>query len=327
MRGRYCFRPRGSSASADKIVALSATNDGQQIGIAELEIFLAFSRTEHLGQTAEALGRSVSSIQRTVRALEARLGVPLVERDGRRVRLLHAGRVLADHAASVVRARSEVIGAVRAASTPRSVLRLGHMFSLGLSLVPRIVAEVLGQDPTMRLTLRHGATNALVTALLAGELDAVLVSPLPLAADLVSVPLFTEPLLFAIAASDALAAQGSIQLAEVRDRAFVALSEGAGSRHDLMQMCARAGFTPRIAIEVGDMYTLEGIVGAGLAVSIVPASMLHHTHPTVARLPLRETFDTLRQIGLVYVRGTETRRSVSTLIDAAARVAATRQPR
>lgn len=303
---------------------MSATNDGQQIGIAELEIFLAFARTEHLGQTAEALGRSVSSIQRTVRALEARLGVPLVERDGRRVRLLHAGRVLAEHAASVVRARSEVVGAVRAASAPRAMLRLGHMFSLGLSLVPRIVAEVLGHDPMVRLTLRHGATNALVTALLTGELDAVLVSPLPLAADLVSVPLFTEPLLFAVAATDALAAQGTIELASVRERGFVALSEGAGSRHDLMQVCARAGFTPRIVIEVGDMYTLEGIVGAGLAVSIVPASMLHHTHPTVARLPLRESFETQRQVGLVYVRGTETRRSVAALVDAAARVASAR---
>ncbi|HYZ17340.1 MAG TPA: LysR family transcriptional regulator [Candidatus Acidoferrum sp.] len=306
---------------------MSATNDGEPVGIAELEIFLAFSRTEHLGQTAEALGRSVSSIQRTVRALEARLGVPLVERDGRRVRLLHAGRVLADHAASVVRARNEVVGAVRAASTPRAILRLGHMFSLGLSLVPRIVAEVLARDPTTRLTLRHGATNALVTSLLAGELDAVLVSPLPLAADLVTVPLFTEPLLFAIAATDALAAHASIELAAVRDRAFVALSEGAGSRYDLMQVCARAGFTPRIAIEVGDMYTLEGIVGAGLAVSIVPASMLHHTHPTVVRIPLRESFDTQRQVGLVYLRGTETRRSVGTLVDAAARVAAPRLPR
>ncbi len=301
-----------------KIVALSATNDAETIGFAELEIFLEFARTQHLGKTAEVLGRSVSSIQRAVRALEVRLGVPLVERDGRRVRLLHAGRVLADQAARVVRARSDAIGAVRAASGSRTQVRLGHMFSLGPTLVPKIAASVLKRDPGARLTLRHGATNALVTALLAGELDAVLVSPQPLAADLTSTPVLDEGVLLAIAASDPLAARESIALTDVRDRTFIALPEGSGSRYDMMQACARAGFTPTVAIEVGDMYTLEGIVGAGLGVSVVPESMRGHSQPAVARIPLREPVATRRQVGLVYVRGTETRRPVAALLDAIA---------
>ncbi|MDB5027146.1 MAG: hypothetical protein JWO66_835 [Candidatus Eremiobacteraeota bacterium] len=294
-------------------------NGGDDIGFAELEIFLEFSRTEHLGRTAEALGTSVSSIQRAVRALETRLGVTLIERDGRRVRLLHAGRILADHAARVVRARSEAVGAVRAASGPRTIVRLGHMFSLGLGLVPKIAADVIAHDPSARLTLRHGASNALVTSLLAGDFDAVLVSPIPLAPDLANVPLFTERLLLAVAAGDPLASHDTVALTEVRDRPFVALPDGAGSRYDLMQACARAGYIPAIAIEVGDMYTLEGIVGAGLAVSIVPESMRGHSHPAVARIRLREPAETQRSVALVYVRGTESRRSVAALIGAAKR--------
>src|SRR6202011_1137493 len=144
------------------------------------------------------------------------------------------------------------------------------------------------------------------------------VSPLPLAADLASVPLFTERVLLAVAANDPLAARENVALAEVRDRAFVALPEGSGSRYDLMQACARAGFIPTIAIEVGDMYTLEGIVGAGLAVSVVPESMRGHTPPAVARIPLREPVETRRTVGLVYVRGTESRRAVAAIIAAAA---------
>jgi DNA-binding transcriptional LysR family regulator len=295
---------------------LSATNDDEAIGFAELEIFLEFAGTQHLGRTAEALGRSVSSVQRAVRALELRLGVPLVERDGRRVRLLHAGRVLADQAARVVRARSEAVDAVRAASGSRSTVRLGHMFSLGPTLVPRIAATVLARDPNARLVLRHGATNALVTALLAGELDAVLVSPLPIAADLASVPVFSEGVLLVVSASDPLASRESVALAEVQDRSFVALAEGSGSRYDMMQACARAGFIPAVSVEVGDMYTLEGIVGAGLGVSVVPESMRSHATSGVARIPLREPVPTRRQIGLVYVRGTERRKPVAAAIEA-----------
>jgi DNA-binding transcriptional LysR family regulator len=295
---------------------LDATNDEEPIGFAELEIFLEFARTQHLGRTAEALGRSVSSVQRAVRALEVRLGVPLVERDGRRVRLLHAGRVLADQAARVVRARSEAVDAVRAASGSRSTVRLGHMFSLGPTLVPNIAATVIARDPSARLVLRHGPTNGLVTALLAGELDAVLVSPLPLAADLANIPVFSEGVLLVVAATDPLASRESVALAEVQDRPFVALAEGSGSRYDMMQACARAGFIPAVAIEVGDMYTLEGIVGAGLGVSVVPESMRSHAKPGIARIPLREPIATRRQIGLVYVRGTERRRPVTAVIEA-----------
>jgi DNA-binding transcriptional LysR family regulator len=97
------------------------------VGFHELEIFLEFSRSEHLGAAAEALGYSVSSIQRAVRILEKRLGVPLVQRDGRRVRLLHTGHVLADHAAHVIRARSEAVNAVLVAAGRRqSKLSIGH---------------------------------------------------------------------------------------------------------------------------------------------------------------------------------------------------------
>lgn len=289
------------------------------LSFAELEMFVEFARTEHLGRAAEALGRSVSSVQRSVRALETRLGVPLVEREGRRLRLLEAGRVLAERAERVVRARSDAVSAVRDASGPRPIVRLGHMFSLGLGLVPKMAAEILAQQPSARLMLQHGATDALVTSLLIGDLDAVLVSPLPLDADLGSIELFTEGVLLAVAASDPLAARTHVALTDVRDRAFVALPAGSGSRHDLMQACARAGIVPSIAIEVGDIYTLEGIIGAGLAVALVPESMRGHTHPGVARIPLREPAATRRSVGLVYVRGTESRRAVASLIDAARR--------
>lgn len=304
--------------STHKIVAVNATIK-DAIEFAELEMFVEFARTEHLGRTAEALGRSVSAVQRAVRALETRLGVSLIERDGRRVRLLDAGRILAEQAARVVRARTEAVSAVREAAGLHPLVRLGHMFSLGLGVVPTIIADVLAREPSARLSLRHGATNELVTGLLVGELDAVLVSPLPLAADLGSIPLFTESLLLAVAVDDPLAARETVSLRDLRDRAFVALPEGSGSRYDLMHACARAGFIPTIAIEVGDIYTLEGIVGAKLAVSLVPQSMRGHTHPGVARIPLREPVETRRGVGLAYVRGTESRRAVAALIDAAFR--------
>lgn len=299
----YRFPPQGTSASACEIVSFGVTMDANDITFHELQLFLEFSRTEHLGQAAEALGTSVPSIQRAVRALETQLGVQLVEREGRRIRLLHAGRVLAEQAAGVIRARADALDTVRATASHRAMtLRLGHMFSVGLTVVPRLIAKLYKMEPAARVLLRPGRTNALVASVLSGENDAAFVSPCPLEPDLASIALFTESVVLAVAADGPLATRSFVDLSELREHPFVSLPEGSGSRYDLMQACARAGFVPKVTIEVGDMYTVEGAVGAGLGVAVVPESMRGVPHPKVVHLPLREVVPTVRTVGLVYPR-------------------------
>lgn len=294
--------------------------DEHRLSFRDLEIFLAFAQTEHLGRAAELLGCTAGAVQRRVRAIEARLGVALVEKDGRRVQLLHAGHVLAERAAQVVRSRTDIVESVLAASgRARGVLRIGHMFSLGLAFVPRFVAKLRAEQPGLRIELRQGRTNTILVQLLAGEVDAAFVAPCPNEADLVAIPLFTEGVSLAVCVDDPLAAHEIVDPIDLRDRPFVALAEGAGSRVDLVQACARAGFVPQIAIEVGDMCTLESIVAAGLAISIVPEEMRNHAHPRLKRVALRDTVATRRTVGLVYPRDARTDGPLGSLIAIAQR--------
>lgn len=274
-----------------------------QLGLREFEIFLAFAQTEHMGQAAEALGTSAPSIQRTVRALEVGLGIPLVERDGRRLRLLPAGQVLAEHAARIMRSRTDAIEATLAASGQKRVaLRLGHIFSLGLSVVPRYIAKMLRKEPGIRVHLHQGTTNGLITSLLAGEIDAAFVSPPPDDPELRVVPLFTEPLLLALLSDDPLANGEAVDLGAFRDRGFVTLFEGSMNRICITRLCARAGFLPKIVLEVSDLCTLEGAVALGIGVSIVPRSASGHVHPNVAHVPITGMVSTTRTVVLAYRR-------------------------
>jgi DNA-binding transcriptional LysR family regulator len=268
----------------------------------ELEIIAAFSRTEHLGRAAEELDCSISSIQRALHAVETRLGVTIVEREGRRLRLVQAGRVLAEHALRMLRNRIDAVDAVLTVSGRSSkVFRIGHLITLGRTLAPKLVAAAVARDPGLRVALRTGPTSVLIARLLAGELDIALVSPLPREADLIVMPLLVEPVRLAVAASDPLARLKSIDLGVVRDRTFVATGDGS-VRHDLLNACARAGFTPKVTIEVQDKYTLEGIVAAGLGVAIVPACMGDFPNPNVVHVPLEEKIPTQRIVGLAYPR-------------------------
>ncbi len=289
----------------------------------EFEIFLAFAEHEHLGRAAEALDLSIPAVQRAVRSLEARLGVPLVRRDGRRVRLLHAGRILADQAAKILRSRGEAVDSVRlAAGREHHLVRVGYMYSLGLRVLPDLIADVLRHEPAMRIEFQHGATDALVDRLLAGELDAVCVAPLPVQPEVAVLRLFTDPYVLCVAGSDPLARRTDIDLRHVRERDFAALREGFGSRRFMLEACARAGFVPRIAFNVDDIFTVEGLVGAGLAVAVLPASLGDHSHPRVRHIPLHASIATTRTVGIAFLVSQRRQRGLQLFIDAGYRYAA-----
>jgi len=293
------------------------------IGFHDLTIFSAFAEYEHLGRASEALGLSVPAVQRAVRSLETRLGVPLVRRDGRRIRLLHPGRILADQAARILRTRSEAIDAVLvAAGREQHVLRIGYMYSLGLRVVPDLMADVLAHQLNVRIELAHGATDALVDRLLSGELDVVCVAPLPTQPEVATVALATEGFLASVPANDPLTRRPSIDLREIRHRPFVLLREGFGTRRMMLEACARAGFAPQIAFTCDDIFTAEGIIGAGLAVSVLPERMTDHDNPRVARVRLREAVPTRRVVGIAFLASQRKHVAVRCMIVAAHRYAA-----
>jgi LysR family transcriptional activator of glutamate synthase operon len=311
---------RGTCADDPFSLPLAATMDYEDITLHELRIFSAFSRTEHLGRAAEELRMSAPAVQRAVRSLESRLGVPLVHRDGRRLRLLDAGRVLAEQAEQVLDTRDEAFKATLvAAGHAPLVVRLGYLYSLGLRVVPDLITRLTAREPEATARLYHGSTVDLVSGVLAGELDAACIAPLPNEADLKTLPLFSEGLLLCVPKDDPLARRESVAAWEVRDRPFAVLRPGFGTRDNLLLACARAGFRPAIAYEANDIFTVEGIVGAGLAVSLLPARITDHINPRVALVPLRETVPTRRTVGLVYHRAATKRenRALKALIDVA----------
>jgi LysR family transcriptional regulator, transcription activator of glutamate synthase operon len=286
----------------------------QDITFADLEMLVAFARTEHFGNTAAELGVSVATVQRTIRSLERKLGVPLIEQAGRRVRMLRAGNVLVREANAVLRARQDAVdNTLTDAGHPQRLLRIAHTFSLGLGFVPRVLAELLTKHPGLRFRCWQGSANDVVAALLRGEADVAFTSVAPSEQDFVVEPLFIESLLLAVPADDPLAQETSVPLRAVRDRSFVSMELGSSSRAHMVNACARAGFVPRITIEGNDLFVVESMVGAGIGVSIVPEGMTDHQHPSVVRIPIVDPTPAGRTVFLAYPRAGAQYKSVHDL--------------
>ncbi|WP_280696182.1 LysR family transcriptional regulator [Kitasatospora sp. GP82] len=267
----------------------------------QLAQFAAVARLEHVTQAAQLLGMPQPTLSRAVARLEAELGVDLLARQGRTVRLTRAGRLLLG---SVERALAELErGAEQARAEADPVagrVAFGFLHTMGTDAVPALLRGFRAEHPQVRFQLVQDYVAAMLERLRAGELDLCLVAPLPDASDLTARPLDEQRLYLVVPADHRLAGRRRIRLAEVADEPFVAVEEGYGLRVITDGFCAEAGFTPRVAFEGEEAETLRGLVAAGLGVALLPPALV--PRPGVVELEVTAP-RTRRAIGLAWVTG------------------------
>ena len=107
--------------------------------VRRLRMLLELSRLGSMHEVADALGTTTSSVSQAIAALARDVGSPLLEPDGRRVRLTPAGRRLADHAVTILAAVEAARLDLDPTAEPAGVVRVaGFASAIRLSLLPAI---------------------------------------------------------------------------------------------------------------------------------------------------------------------------------------------
>ncbi|MFE6686294.1 LysR family transcriptional regulator [Streptomyces sp. NPDC057743] len=263
--------------------------------------FVAVARSQHVTRAATELGVPQPTLSRTIARLEADLGVQLLSRHGRSVRLTSAGRALLTHAERALAHTERGGRAVQETADPHGGrIAFGFPHTLGPSTVPDLLREFSERRPRIRFQLMQDYGAALLSRLRTGELDLALISPPPDEVDVTARRVHRQRLRLVVPASHPLAGRRQARLAEVRDDAFVSLPSGYGLRQITDRLCAAAGFTPRIAFEGEEVETLRGLVAAGLGVALLPSPAV--PRPGVAELTV-DGPNAVRDIALIWLRG------------------------
>ncbi|MFB7288139.1 LysR family transcriptional regulator [Actinacidiphila glaucinigra] len=232
--------------------------------------FLAIARHENLTHAAAELGVAQSSLSRALVRWERGLGLPLITRVGRHVRLTRHGRALQQ---ALLRC-SEGLDRASADLSENldgdgGAVALGFLNSLGSRLVPEILRAYRGSHPEVKITLHQGGSEFLHNALREGDIDLCLTSPAPDSPEFAAAKLLTEQLVLVVPPAHPLATRTRVALADVASENFLALPRGYGLRTTTEQLCALAGFTPHIVFESTDTATLRGLTAAGFGVCIL----------------------------------------------------------
>ncbi|MEV5613747.1 LysR family transcriptional regulator [Streptomyces sp. NPDC052225] len=287
--------------SQPRLSPSSDTEDMVTLLAPRLSYFAAVARTEHVTRAAQELQVPQSTLSRAMVRLEHDLGVDLFARHGRTVSLTPAGRTFLG---SVERALGEVGKAaesVRADADPESgKVAFGFLHTMGTETVPGLIRAFRADHPRIRFSLVQNYGEAMLEKLRAGELDLCLTSPVPDAPGLVARRLDEQRLRLVVPEDHRLAGRKRIRLAETADEVFVTLEPGYGLRRITDDLCAEAGFKPRIAFEGEEAETLRGLVAAGLGVALLPPPAV--PRPGVVELAVTGQ-RAVREIGVAWLDG------------------------
>ncbi|MEF2248485.1 MULTISPECIES: LysR family transcriptional regulator [unclassified Paenibacillus] len=268
----------------------------------QLHYFVKVAQKEHVTQAAEELHVAQSAVSRQIHQLEEELGVKLFVQKGRNVQLTPVGHLFLKRAEVILADLEKAVVEIHEFLDPeRGEIRLGFPHSLGISLIPQVVAAFRKLYPNVRFRFRQGMYPSLIRDLVQGDIDLAFISPFPKEHEQVSGEVVLSEQLFAILPPNhPLAAEESIALSQLSEETFVLFSEGYSLRPIVMDACKQAGFTPKIGFEGEETDTIRGLVAAGMGVSLLPEMALHYTGPLQAvKVPLSHP-EVSRTIGLIH---------------------------
>ena len=241
----------------------------ESMEFSDLKIFLAVVRSGGVMRAAEVLHRAQSSVTSRIKALEEKLGVQLFLREGRRLQLSPAGKILVGYAERIVELSREATSAVNA-DQPSGVLRLGAMESTAAVRLPYPLGLYHERYPAVALELSSGDPRDLVKKVLGSELDAALI------ADPVSDPrleakaIYDEELVIIAEAKHS----GISSPRDLASRSILAFHPGCPHRKRLENWFARGNIEPERIVEVGSYHLILGCVAVGMGIALVPYSVL-----------------------------------------------------
>ena len=254
------------------------------IDLRHLRYFLAVAEELHFGNAAKRLHMAQPPLSQQIRRLEDEIGHPLFLRSSRSVKLTPAGKALVDRARRTLTKVDEDLEAVRSVARGEvGVLKVGFVGSSMLTSLPAILGKYRRLFSRVQLHLNEFHTNQILDALRDGSTDVALARDTGTPEHLHVERVFVEPFVAVVPKRHPLARRGSIPITRLRDEPFVFFPRAAGSYawENAIRLCEQQGFHPNIVQEAPQWLTIVRLVGAGLGVTIAPASVEKIVSPDV----------------------------------------------
>jgi LysR family hydrogen peroxide-inducible transcriptional activator len=243
----------------------------QRMNLRDLRYLVALADERHFGKAAERCFVSQPTLSAQVRKLEEYLGVPLVERQPKRVALTPTGEKVVRRARTLLQEADAIVDLARTDRDPLAgALKLALIPTVGPYLLPHVVGRLRKELPRLKLMLYEYQTEPLLQKLRAGDIDLGIVA-LPVVLDgLEAAELYDEPFMLAVPAAHALADVERVKLDDLRGETLLLLEDGHCLRDQALEVCSRIRVNEAQDYRATSLETLRQMVAAGHGVTLLP---------------------------------------------------------
>jgi DNA-binding transcriptional LysR family regulator len=288
------------------------------LDVKRLRLLSELSRRGTIAEVARTAGYTPSAVSQSLARLEREAGIPLLERDGRRVRLTPAAHGLVKRADRVLAELDAATADLAVAhGAIRGELTIGAFPSVAAVVVAPAVRELRSRHGDLCCRIHEHEPEDGITLLRSGELDVLVsesyddVQRAP-TGGLERHPLLIEPLLLVLPADHP--ARDPVDLTDLRDAAWIAGMPGTQFGVVLERTCRSAGFAPRIVHRADDAALHRTLVEAGLGIGLLPA--LACNGPERVRFASVAAASPRRHVSAFVRRGAARRPPVAAALDA-----------
>lgn len=236
--------------------------------LSDLKIFRTVVEEGGITKAADKLLRVQSSVTTRIKQLEDNLGVELFIREGKKLHVSPAGRVLLDYAERLESLAEEARSAVHE-EAPHGTFRLGSMESTAAVRLPGPLTEFHRRYPQVDLQLTTGKSSPLARQVLSGDLDAALVAE----------PIATEPFDYEPVFVEEMVLVTRIDHPPIGPDSpvpstLIAFGHGCSYHRRLELWCESRGAMPMRTMDLASYHAILGCVVAGMGLALVPRLVL-----------------------------------------------------
>ena len=270
----------------------------------DLRAFVAVTELGSFHAAADMLHLSQPALTRRVQKLEATLGLQLIDRETRQLRLTSPGR---DFFYKIKRLIDEIdaafLGVHELADRASGEVTIGAVPTATYYFLPKVIEDFNRRYPRIRVRILDLSANDVLEAVRRGQAEFGLNLLGAQEPDLDFEPLLRDPFLFVCRKDHALAAQQEVRWADIAPYRFITVGRLSGNRIIVDTALAGLEVRPRWFYEVQHLSTSLGLVEQGLGVAAVPQMAVPPgQHAVLAVRPLIEPVVT-RMMAIIRRRG------------------------
>ncbi|NER78549.1 MAG: LysR family transcriptional regulator [Leptolyngbya sp. SIO1D8] len=255
----------------------------------QLQYFVAVAEELHFGRAADRLEITQPALSKQILGLEAMLGVQLLFRTKRTVKLTHAGQTFLNQARQLLLQKETAIQLTRRTGCGDiGQLRIGFTKTATQTVLPQVLREFLQHYPKVEIDMLELATEAQVMALNQDTINLAFLHPPIDQRGLKLHPILEESFFAVLPPQHPLVRHNTLAVEAFANEPLIVhpRQEGPILYDAFLQVCQMAGFQPRIVKESISLQTRLCLVSAGIGITFISDYLRSLIGPDVVCRPL-----------------------------------------